>query len=204
MMAVFGDGDSAGTIGGGAVEFEAQKQAALMFNSKQSHIASYTLAKSDVADLGMICGGDVTMLALCYKGISESELFIEATLENTDTVIEFVCERLGDCPQKIRHQIEIAVEEIFTNIARYAYHPSSGSATVRVFADDADDIVTIEFEDSGVAYDPLSKDDPDVSPAAGKRTAGGLGVFMVKNIMDSVEYRREGNKNVLRIQKRLN
>ena len=61
MMAVFGDGSSAGTIGGGAVEYEAQKQAALMFGSKSPFINSYTLAKNDVADLGMICGGDVTV-----------------------------------------------------------------------------------------------------------------------------------------------
>ena len=62
MMAVFRDGVSIGTIGGGAVEYEAQKQAASLFGAKSSHIASYTLAKNDVADLGMICGGDVTVL----------------------------------------------------------------------------------------------------------------------------------------------
>ena len=66
MMAVFTDGKFAGTIGGGAVEFEAQKQAIAMFGSKVSYIASYTLAKNDVADLGMICGGDVTV---CYEYI---------------------------------------------------------------------------------------------------------------------------------------
>ena len=61
MMAVFPGGGSSGTVGGGAVEFEAQKHAALMFDSKSTHIASYSLEKHAVADLGMICGGDVTL-----------------------------------------------------------------------------------------------------------------------------------------------
>ena len=62
LMAVFQDGKSSGTIGGGAVEYAAQKHAASLFDAKSSNIASYTLAKNDVADLGMICGGDVTVL----------------------------------------------------------------------------------------------------------------------------------------------
>jgi len=70
MMAVFADGGFAGTIGGGAVEYEAQKQAGAMFDSKESHISSYTLAKNDVADLGMICGGDVTV---CYEYIDPAD-----------------------------------------------------------------------------------------------------------------------------------
>ena len=70
MMAVFSDGSSMGTIGGGAVEYEAQKQSALMFGSKESYINSYTLAKNDVADLGMICGGDVTVF---YDYVDPSE-----------------------------------------------------------------------------------------------------------------------------------
>ncbi|MCL1893248.1 MAG: SpoIIE family protein phosphatase [Holophagaceae bacterium] len=142
---------------------------------------------------------DITMLALRYRGISMSELSIPATLENTDAVIEFLGEQLGNCPPKIRHQIEIAAEEIFTNIARYAYHPLSGNAVVRVaVGEDA----MIEFEDTGAQYDPLAKDDPDVSPTA-EREVGGLGIFMVKNIMDSVDYRHQGNKNILTIKKRL-
>lgn len=128
------------------------------------------------------------------------ELMIEATLDNMDTVLDFVGERLEDCPMKIKNQIEIAVDEVFSNIARYAYHPDVGGVTVRVVVGDD---VTIEFEDSGIAYDPLSKDDPDVSLPPEKRKNGGLGVFMVKNIMDSVKYRREGGKNIMTIKKRL-
>ena len=92
------------------------------------------------------------------------------------------------------------VDEIFSNIARYAYHPEVDGAVVRIAV--GDDVV-IEFEDSGTPYDPLTKEDPDVSLSAQDREVGGLGLFMVKNLMDSVEYRREENRNILTIKKRL-
>ena len=129
-----------------------------------------------------------------------NEFYIEATLENVNTVMDFISERIKDCPHKIQNQIEIAVDEIFSNIARYAYNPDVGSATVRIAVGDD---ITIEFEDSGVAYDPLSRDDPDTTLSAEERKIGGLGVFMVKGIMDSADYRREGNKNILTIKKEL-
>ena len=115
-----------------------------------------------------------------------------------DAVLDFINEHIKDCPMKIQNQIGIAVDEIFSNIARYAYHPEIGAATVRVAVSDD---IAIEFEDSGVAYDPLSKNDPDISLSAEQREIGGLGIFMVKNIMDSVEYRREDGKNILTITK---
>ncbi|MDR0443177.1 MAG: ATP-binding protein [Treponema sp.] len=129
-----------------------------------------------------------------------NELSIEAKPENMDTVLDFINEHLGDCPSKVRNQIGIAVDEIFSNIARYAYHPDVGGAVVRITVDNN---ITIEFEDNGIAYNPLSADDPDVSLSAEEREIGGLGVFMVKKIMDSVEYRREDNKNILTIKKKV-
>jgi len=129
-----------------------------------------------------------------------NELIIEAKLENMDAVQDFISARIEDCPKKIRNQIGIAVDEVFSNIARYAYNPDVGGATVRIAVDDD---ITIEFEDSGAAYDPLAKEDPDVSLSAEEREIGGLGLFMVKNLMDSVEYRREGTKNILTIKKRV-
>jgi len=128
------------------------------------------------------------------------ELIIEAKLENMDTVLDFISEKIEDCPKKIQNQIRIVVDEVFSNIARYAYQPKVGGAVVRIAVDDD---VIIEFEDSGVAYDPLAKEDPDISLSAEEREIGGLGLFMVKNLMDSVEYRRAGNKNVLTIRKNL-
>jgi len=129
-----------------------------------------------------------------------NELIIEAKLENMDAVQDFISARIEDCPMKTQNQIRIAVDEIFSNIARYAYSIKTGGATVRI-AVDTD--ITIEFEDNGTAYDPLAKDDPDVSLSADEREIGGLGLFIVKNLMDSVEYRRDGSKNILTIKKRL-
>ena len=129
-----------------------------------------------------------------------NELIIEAKLENLDTVLDFINEKIDDCSAKIQNQIRIVVDEIFSNIARYAYHPKVGGAVVRIAV--GDDII-IEFEDNGTPYNPLDQVDPDVSLSAEEREIGGLGLFMVKNLMDSVEYRREENRNILTIKKRL-
>ena len=117
-----------------------------------------------------------------------------------DAVQDFINARIDDCPMKVQNQIKIAVDEIFSNIANYAYHPKVGGAAVRVIVGDD---ISVEFEDSGIAYDPLSADSPDITLSAEEREIGGLGLFMVKNIMDSVEYRRDGDKNILTIKKRL-
>jgi len=130
-----------------------------------------------------------------------NKCIVKATLENMSAVLDFVNAHLEDCPPKTKNKIAVAVDEIFSNIARYAYHPEAGDVTVRISVGSD---ITIVFEDSGAAYDPLAKSDPDVSLSAGERDIGGLGIFMVKNIMDSVEYRREGDKNILTIKKGLN
>ena len=132
------------------------------------------------------------------KKPSVEELSIEARLEHLDAVIDFVDARLGDCPEPVRSRIGLAVDEIFSNIARYAYRPATGGAAVRVAVDG--DAVVIEFEDSGAAYDPLSAPAPDLASPAEKRDIGGLGIFMVKRLVDSVEYRREDDKNILTIR----
>ena len=128
------------------------------------------------------------------------ELLIDAKLDNLGPVLDFVKAQLVSCSQKTINQISIAVEEIFTNIAHYAYEHATGVAVVRVAVDGE---VSIEFEDGGAAYDPLSAVEPDTSLSAEEREIGGLGIFMVKNIMDSVEYRRENNKNILTIRKKI-
>ena len=129
-----------------------------------------------------------------------NELVIDATLENLDAVQEFVSSTLEDRPLKVQNQIGIVMDEIFSNIARYAYSPEVGGVTVRIAVDDD---ITIEFEDSGIAYNPLSSETPDTTLSADEREVGGLGIFMVKKLMDSVEYKRDGNKNLLTVKKRL-
>lgn len=127
------------------------------------------------------------------------EIVVEAKLENMGAVLDFVGERLEDCPLKIQNQIRIAVDEIFSNIARYAYNTGVGNAAIRVAVGDD---ITVEFEDNGMAYDPLTADTPNTALPAEEREIGGLGLFMVKRLMDSVAYRREGNKNILTITKK--
>ncbi|MDR2856105.1 MAG: ATP-binding protein [Methanomicrobiales archaeon] len=128
------------------------------------------------------------------------ELFIEAKLENIETVLNFVNARIENCPPRIKTQIGIVVDEILSNISHYAYHPAVGFVVVRISLDSE---ITIEFEDSGIAYDPISAKDPDITLSAEERDIGGLGLFMVKNLMDSVEYRRDGDYNVFTVKKRV-
>ena len=131
------------------------------------------------------------------------ELDIVAKTENLDVVTDFVNEQLeaAGCPMKILMQIDLAVEEIFVNIANYAYSPEEGPATVRVQTDSEKSTVDITFIDHGVPYDPLAKQDPDVTLSAEQRAIGGLGIFMVKKSMDDVTYEYRDGHNILTIKK---
>ncbi len=147
---------------------------------------------------------DITMLGFSYFGPEQTyELTVEATDENLAKVLAFVDEKLEalDCPPKTQMKIDVAVEELFVNIAHYAYAPNTGSATVRVETTPETKGVAITFIDHGVSYDPLAKPDPDITLSAEDRQIGGLGIFMVKNAVDDVRYVRQGNKNVITIQK---
>jgi anti-sigma regulatory factor (Ser/Thr protein kinase) len=129
------------------------------------------------------------------------ELKIEARIENLEKVLDFVNTELetSNCPQKMKRQLFIVVEEIFVNICYYAYNPETGSALVRIKSDENE--IWLEFEDSGTPYNPLEKTDPDITASVEDRPIGGLGIFMVKQMMDLVEYRHEDNKNILSIKK---
>ncbi len=133
-----------------------------------------------------------------------SELTVSAKAENLDQVMGFVDAEIEkyDCPPKAQMQIDIAVEELFINIANYAYAPDEGEATIRVEIDDTP-AVTITFIDQGVPYDPLAKADPDVTLSAEEREIGGLGIFMVKKSMDDMKYEYKDGSNVLSIKKSL-
>ncbi len=132
-----------------------------------------------------------------------NELEIEAETGNLEEVQAFIGERLeaGGCPPKTAMQIGVAVEEIFVNIANYAYAPGQGSATVRVEVDDDPLTVTITFIDHGMPYDPLARVDPDTSLPAEAREIGGLGVFMTKKLMDDIAYEYRDGQNILTMKK---
>ena len=134
-----------------------------------------------------------------------SELTVPAKAENLDQVMGFVDAEIEkyDCPPKAQMQIDIAVEELFINIANYAYAPDEGEATIRVEIDNDNPAVTITFIDQGVPYDPLAKADPDVTLSAEEREIGGLGIFMVKKSMDDMKYEYKDGSNVLSIKKNL-
>ena len=134
-----------------------------------------------------------------------NEFVIEATRENLPKVISFVNEHLeaADCNMRTQIQIDIAVEELFINIASYAYDPEIGTAVVQVTVTDEPLSVEITFIDNGRQYDPLAKDDPDITLPINKRKKGGLGIFMVKNSMDDIHYEYADGKNILTIKKNL-
>ena len=133
------------------------------------------------------------------------ELTIAATVENIDVVTDFVNEQLEscDCPIKAQMQIDIAIDELFGNIAHYAYNPETGDATFRVEVVEDPMAVVITFIDKGIPYDPLKKADPNTALSAEEREIGGLGIFMVKKTMDDITYEYKDGQNILKIKKNL-
>lgn len=134
-----------------------------------------------------------------------SELNVEAKTENLDQVLAFVDRHLEEkgCEMKVQMQLDVAVEELFVNIAQYAYHPDIGVATIRVEVQEEPLAVIITFIDNGVPYDPLAKEDPDITLPAEERQIGGLGIYMVKKSMDDISYEYTNGQNILRIKKKL-
>ena len=133
------------------------------------------------------------------------EIRVPADVLQLETVNGFIASLLDDleCSPKSRMQIDLAVEEIFVNIASYAYAPGTGDAVVRCEILDDPAAVEIEFEDTGTPYNPLEKEDPDVTLSAEERSIGGLGVFLVKKLMDDVRYEYRDGANVLTLRKLL-
>ncbi len=133
------------------------------------------------------------------------KITVPAKTDELERVLDFVNETLEgtDCSMRIQTQIDIAVEEIFVNIANYAYNPEIGKAEIVVEITEKPVTVAITFEDSGVPYNPLEKQDPDITLNAEERDIGGLGIFMAKKSMDDIEYTYRDGKNILTIKKAL-
>ena len=129
------------------------------------------------------------------------EIKVPAEIDHLDNVLDFVNAAIDDlnADLKFSNNINIAVEEIFVNIAHYAYPEGDGDVIVSVLI--SDNNVTIEFTDSGIPYNPLEKADPDTTLSADERSIGGLGIFMVKKLMDTMSYRYDNNKNILSMTK---
>ena len=134
------------------------------------------------------------------------ELVIAADRNNLLKVQSFIDEQLEDagCPMLTQIAIDVAVEELFVNIASYAYDKEIGVAVVQVEMLDDPLSVKITFIDNGKQYNPLANPDPDTTLAAKERKKGGLGIYMVKNSMDDMRYEYRDGKNILTIKKNLN
>lgn len=133
------------------------------------------------------------------------EITVAATLDNLARVQKFIEVELESCgcPVRAMMQVSVAVEEIYVNIAHYAYHPSVGEATVRCAVGGETLQVTIQFLDSGKPFDPLRKPDADITLSAEEREIGGLGILMVKKSMDDVQYQYKGGCNILTLKKQI-
>ena len=134
------------------------------------------------------------------------EITVTATFDQIKTVTDFVNDQLAGlgCSERIRIQVDIAIDELFGNIARYAYQPNIGPATVRVEVGEGPLSVIITFIDHGVPYNPLAARIPDTtSLPASERPIGGLGLFMVKKTMDDISYNYRDGQNILTIRKKL-
>ena len=133
------------------------------------------------------------------------ELTVDAVVNNIEVVTDFVNEELDkhDCLMKARMQIDVAIDELFGNIAHYAYDNGTGSATVRIEVTEEPLAVILTFIDSGKPFNPLERPEPDTTLSAQERAIGGLGIFLVKKTMDEVVYRYEDGHNILSIKKML-
>lgn len=132
------------------------------------------------------------------------ELKVPASLEHLNEVLAFLEEKLEEmgAPFKVSMKIQVAVEELFVNIANYAYPDrADGQACIRLEKVDEPPSVRITLIDSGIPYDPLAKPDPDVNLSAEERQIGGLGIFMVKQSMDTVSYAYKDGQNCLTLEK---
>jgi len=130
------------------------------------------------------------------------EKVFPAKIEMYDEFRDYVDAYLeaNDCNMATMMKIDVCLEEIFANIAHYAYDGKEGDMTFQI--DHIDDYFKFVFIDAGMYFDPLKKDDPNIDASAEERDIGGLGIFMVKKMMDSVEYEYKDNKNILTLTKK--
>lgn len=152
---------------------------------------------------------DITMLELNYKTKqTNEEIYIErvfkAEVNELPQAQEFLIEELKNIGfrKKEINQVLLVAEEIFINIAKYAYKDEIGECKIKIHVDN-ENILVCTFEDSGIPFNPLKKEDPNINLSANERSVGGLGIYMSKNIMDDIDYQYINNKNILKITKKM-
>jgi sigma-B regulation protein RsbU (phosphoserine phosphatase) len=152
---------------------------------------------------------DITMLMFDYKhqkgGEQMTEKVFPAKVDALESVLGFVEETLEgfECPMKTQMSICVAVEEVFVNVAHYAYGEGEGEVSFGIGFDAESRVATFRMADKGVPFDPLNKPDPDITLNAENRDIGGLGIFITKKTMDTVTYAYENGENVLIMKKKI-
>ena len=152
---------------------------------------------------------DITMLMFDYKSHIGGEYMTNRTfpakIEALSDVLGFVDLMLEkyECPMKIQTGVCVAIEEVFVNVARYAYKDGEGDAELTIGFNDESRTVTFIIKDKGVPFDPLQKPDPDITLSADERDIGGLGIFITKKTMDTVTYAYENGENILTMTKKI-
>ena len=134
------------------------------------------------------------------------ELIVEAKVENLDQVNDFINHSISeiDCSKKAMMQLGVIVEEIFVNIASYAYPNAIGFATVQLEVKTNPPSITLVFIDSGIQNNPLSRKDPNLNVSVDEREVGGLGIYLVKNMVEEISYKYADGQNILSLTKNLN
>lgn len=135
----------------------------------------------------------------------QKELMVDATIDNLQTVIGFVEEQLeaADCPMKTSMLICVSLEEIYVNVVNYAYGDSVGKCEISSRLEEIEGRrrITLSIKDKGKPFNPLDKEDPDITLSADERRIGGLGIYMVKNSMDDVKYDYISGHNIFSFSK---
>jgi sigma-B regulation protein RsbU (phosphoserine phosphatase) len=152
---------------------------------------------------------DITMLMFDYKikqgGVRMMNKTFPAKVEALSDVLGFVDQTLEscECPMKIQMAICVAIEEVFVNVAHYAYGDGDGDMSLGIGFDPESREITFRMTDKGTPFDPLQKPDPDITLSAEDREIGGLGIFITKKTMDTVSYAYENGENVLTMIKKI-
>ena len=186
----------------------------LTFMNQHAAVDAVTLLPALKANIDEFVGeapqfDDITMLMFDYKpnegGAHMTYQTFPAKVEVLSDVLGFVDRTLEsyECPMKVQTAVCVAIEEVFVNVAHYAYGEGEGNMVLGIGFDEESRTITFRMADQGTPFDPLKKPDPDITLSAEEREIGGLGIFITKKTMDTVTYAYENGENILTMMKKI-